>query len=90
MPRENFHYTSFYKILSEIEKNTKDYMTTQFEHNKFFPEELKEHSILLDAIAKCGAPPEYHYSQTVTAHTSPGNHSGMRFYNKYHEHKHFY
>ena len=52
MPRDNYHDTSYYKILSEIEKNTKDYMTTQFEHNKFFTEELKEHSTLLDAIAK--------------------------------------
>jgi hypothetical protein len=38
----------------------------------------------------CGAPPEYHCSQTVAAHTSPGNHTGMRFYNKYHAHRHFY
>ena len=27
-------------------------MTTQFEHNKYFIEELKEHSIVLDAITK--------------------------------------
>ena len=39
---------------------------------------------------QCGAPPEYHCSQTVTAHTSPGNHSSVRFYNKYHEHMHIY
>ena len=52
MPRENYHDTSYYKILSEIEKNTKDYMTTQVEHNNVFTEELKEHSTLLDAIAK--------------------------------------
>ena len=27
-------------------------MTTQFEHNKYFTEELKEHSIVLEAIMK--------------------------------------
>ena len=27
-------------------------MTTQFEHNKYFTEELKEHSVVLDAITK--------------------------------------
>jgi septation ring formation regulator EzrA len=52
MPLENYHDASYYKLLSEIEKNTKDYMTTQFEHNKIFTEELKEHSTLLDTIAK--------------------------------------
>ena len=34
------------------EKSTKEYMTTQFEHNKYFTEELKEHSTVLDAITK--------------------------------------
>ena len=27
-------------------------MTTQFEHNKYFTEELKEHSLVLDAMTK--------------------------------------
>ena len=27
-------------------------MTTQFEHNKYFTEELKEHFVVLDAITK--------------------------------------
>ena len=27
-------------------------MTTQFEHNKYFTKELKEHSLVLDAITK--------------------------------------
>ena len=39
-------------MLLDIEKSTKEYMTIQFEHNKFFTEELKEHSIVLDAITK--------------------------------------
>ena len=40
------------QIFFEIEKSTKEYMTTQFEHNKYFTEELKEHSVVLDAITK--------------------------------------
>jgi hypothetical protein len=44
----------------------------------------------VEVLLQCGAPPEYHCSQTITAHASPGNHSGMRFYNKYHEHRLFY
>ena len=39
-------------IFLEIEKSTKEYMTTQFEHNKYSTEELKEHSVVLDAITK--------------------------------------
>ena len=36
----------------EIDKSTKEYMTTEFEHNKYFTEEFKEHSFVLDAITK--------------------------------------
>ena len=39
-------------ILLEIEKSSKEYITTQFEHNKYFTEELKEHSVVLEAITK--------------------------------------
>ena len=49
MSRENYHDTSSHKFLAEIEKNTEDYISMQFEHNNFFN---KEHSTLLDAIAK--------------------------------------
>ena len=51
MFQENYHGMSYPNILVEIEKNTKDYMSMQFEHNHFFTEELKEHSVLLDATA---------------------------------------
>ena len=44
---------SFYnKRLSEIENATKSFMSSQYEQNKFFSKELKEHSSLLDAINK--------------------------------------
>ena len=35
-----------------MEKRTKEYMTTQFEHNKYFTEELKEHSVVLEDITE--------------------------------------
>ena len=47
---KNYHDTSYYKILFEIKKNIKDYMSTQFEHNSFLPKNLK--NTMLDAIAK--------------------------------------
>ena len=39
-------------ILLEIEQSTREYMTIQFVHNKYFTEELKEHSVVLNAITK--------------------------------------
>ena len=52
MFQEDYHGIYYPNILVEIKKSTKDYMSMQFEHNNFFTEELKEHSILLDAITK--------------------------------------
>ena len=52
MPQRNYYDVPYPNILLEIEKSTKEYMTTQFEHNKYFTEELKEHSVVLDAITK--------------------------------------
>ena len=40
------------KYFVEIEKSTKEYMATQFEHNKYFTEELKEHSVVSNSITK--------------------------------------
>ena len=52
MPQRKYYDVPYPNILLEIEKSTKEYMTTQFEHNKYFTEELKEHSIVLEAITK--------------------------------------
>src|SRR5215216_4947213 len=52
MPQIKYYDVPFPNIFLEIEKSTKEYMTTQFEHNKYFTEELKEHSVVLDAITK--------------------------------------
>ena len=52
MSLEEFHDSFYTRRLSEIENVTKSFMTSQFEQNKFFSEELKEHSSLLDAINK--------------------------------------
>ena len=52
MPQIRYYDVPYLNILLEIEKSTKEYMTTQFEHNKYFTEELKEHSVVLDAITK--------------------------------------
>ena len=52
MPQRKYYDFPYSNIFLEIEKSTKEYMTTQFEHNKYFTEELKEHSALLDAITK--------------------------------------
>ena len=48
--QRKYYDVPYPNILLEIEKSTKEYMTTQFEHNKYFTKELKEHSIVLDAI----------------------------------------
>ena len=47
MPQRKYYDVPYPNILLEIEKSTKEYMTTQFEHNKYFTEELKEHSAVL-------------------------------------------
>ena len=52
MPQRKYYDVPYPNILLEIEKSTKEYMTTQFEHNKYFTEELKEHSVVLDVITK--------------------------------------
>ena len=52
MPQRKYYDVPYPNILLEIEKSTKEYMTTQFEHNKYFTEELKEHSVVPDAITK--------------------------------------
>ena len=52
MPQRKYYDVPYPNILLEIEKSTKTYMTTQFEHNKYFTEELKEHSVVLDVITK--------------------------------------
>ena len=52
MPQRKYYDVPYPNFLLEIEKSTKEYMTTQFKHNKYFTEELKEHSIVLDAITK--------------------------------------
>ena len=51
MSEDRFHNISYYKRMSEIEGSMKTFMSSQFEHNKFFTFEIKEHSILLDAIS---------------------------------------
>ena len=50
MPQRKYYDVPYPNILLEIEKSTKEYMTTQFEHNKYFTEELKEHFVVLDVI----------------------------------------
>ena len=52
MSQRNYYDVPYPNILLEIEKSTKEYMTTQFEHNKYFTDELKEHSVVLDTITK--------------------------------------
>ena len=52
MPQRKYYDVPYPNIFLEIEKCTKEYMTTQFEHNKYFTKELKEHSVLLEAITK--------------------------------------
>ena len=52
MPKRKYYDVPYPNILLEIEKSTNEYMTTQFEHNKYFTEELKEHSVVLDGITK--------------------------------------
>ena len=52
MPQRKYYDVPYPNIFLEIEKSTKEYMTTQFEHNKYLTEELKEHSVVLDAITK--------------------------------------
>ena len=52
MPQRKDYDVPYPNILLEIDKSTKEYMTTQFEHNKYFTEELKEHSVVLEAITK--------------------------------------
>ena len=49
MPQRKYYDVPYPNILLEIEKSTKEYMTTQFEHNKYFTEELKEHSVVLES-----------------------------------------
>lgn len=45
-------FDPYHKRLAEIEKTTKNFMFSQIKHNRFFTEELKEHSTLADAIRK--------------------------------------
>ena len=52
VPQRKYYDVPYTNILLEIEKSTKEYMTTQFEHNKYFTKEIKEHSVVLDAITK--------------------------------------
>ena len=52
MPKRKYYDVPYPNILLEIEKSTKEYMTTQFVRNKYFTEELKEHSVVLEAITK--------------------------------------
>ena len=52
IPQRKYYEVPYPNILLEIEKSTKEYMTTQFEHNKYFTDELREHSTVLDAITK--------------------------------------
>ena len=52
MPQTKYYDVPYPNIFLEIERSTKEYMTTQFEHNKYFTEELKELSVVLDAITK--------------------------------------
>ena len=52
MPQRKYYDVPYPNIFLEIEKSTKEYMTTQFEQNKYFTEEVKEHSVVLDAITK--------------------------------------
>ena len=52
MPQRKYYDVPYPNIFLEIEKSTKEYMTIQFEHNKYFSEELKEHSVVLEAIMK--------------------------------------
>ena len=52
MSQRKYYDIPYPNIFLEIEKSTKEYKTTQFEHNKYFTEELKEHSTMLDAITK--------------------------------------
>ena len=56
MPERKNYDVPYPNILLEIEKSTKEYMTTQFEHNKYFTEELKEHSVVLDVSASSATP----------------------------------
>ena len=51
MPQRKYYDAPYPNILLE-EKRTKEYMTTQFEHNKYFTKEQKEHSVVLNAITK--------------------------------------
>ena len=50
MPQRKYYDVPYPNSLLEIEKSTKEYMTTQFEHHKYFTEELMEHSVVLEAI----------------------------------------
>ena len=52
MPQRKYYDVPYPNILLEIEKSTKEYMTTQFKHNKYFIEELKGHSVVLEVITK--------------------------------------
>ena len=52
MSQRKYYDVPYPNIFLEIDKSTKEYMTTQFEHNKYFTEELKEHSVVRDAITK--------------------------------------
>ena len=52
IPQRKHYDVPYPNILLEIEKSTKEYMTTQFEHNKYFTEELTKHSVVLEAITK--------------------------------------
>jgi hypothetical protein len=51
-PQGKLYDVPYPNILLEIEKITKGYMTAQFEHNKYFTEDLREHAVALDAITK--------------------------------------
>jgi len=50
MPQIKYYDVPYPIFFLEIEKSTKEYMTTQFEYNKYFTEELKEHSVVLDDV----------------------------------------
>jgi hypothetical protein len=41
MPQREFYDVPYSNVLLEIEKSTKEYMTAQFEYNKYFTEELR-------------------------------------------------